>query len=234
MENGMKNCQTDKRKTITGGLLIACITVLGVVVTSTLPRAAQIGSQSQAVDAANISVPPLPPDLEEVPPPHEVVFVGHAIGTQNYVCLPSGSGVAWTLFTPQATLFSKNGRQLTTHFFSPNPEEDGTTIRAAWQHSRDSSTVWGRVTDSSSDANFVAPGAIAWLTLETAGVQEGLTGSDQMTEITFIQRLNTVGGSAPATGCSVATDVGTKAFVPYRADYFFFEDPTRHGRTDGR
>lgn len=230
----MKNCHTDKRKTTTGALLIACITALGVVFTSTLPHAAQIESQSQAVHAGNISVPPLPPDLDEVPPPHEVVFVGHAIGTQNYVCLPSGSGVAWTLFTPQATLFSEHGRQLTTHFFSPNPKEGGTPVRAAWQHSRDSSTVWGRVTDMSFDANFVAPGAIPWLTVETAGVQEGPAGGDQMTEITFIQRLNTVGGSAPATGCSVATDVGKRAFVPYRADYFFYEDPTQHGRKDGR
>jgi hypothetical protein len=55
-----------------------------------------------------------------------------------------------------------------------------------------------------------------------------------MTGITFIQRLNTVDGSAPATGCSVATDVGRKAFVPYRADYFFYTDPTRHGRKDGQ
>jgi hypothetical protein len=231
----MKNCTTDKRKTIIGGLLIACITALGVVVASTLPHAAQIESQSQAFHAENIAVPPLPPDLDEVPPPHEVVFVGHAIGTQNYVCLPAGSGVAWTLFTPQATLFRKHGQQLTTHFFSPNPNpEDNNTVRAAWQHSRDSSTVWGRVTDMSSDAHFVAPGAIPWLTAETAGVQEGPAGGDQMTEITFIQRLNTVGGSAPATGCSLATDVGRKAFVPYRADYFFFEDPTHHGRKDRR
>lgn len=230
----MKNCLTDKRKTTTGVLLIACITALGVVFTSTLPRAAQIESQSQAFHAENIAVPPLPPDLDEVPPPHEVAFVGHAIGTQNYVCLPSGSGVAWTLFTPQATLFRKHGQQLTTHFFSPNPEEPGTPVRAAWQHSRDSSTVWGRVTDASSDSNFVAPGAVAWLTLEKAGDQEGPAGGDQMTETTFIQRLNTIGGVAPSTGCSVATDVGKKAFMPYRADYFFFEDPTRHGRKEAR
>ena len=231
----MKNCNTDKRKTITGGLLIACITALGVVFTSTLPHAAHVETQSQAFHAENISVPPLPPDLDEVPPPNEVVFVGHAVGTQNYVCLPSGSGVAWMLFTPQATLFRKHGQQLTTHFFSPNPNPaDNGTVRAAWQHSRDSSTVWGRATDMSSDANFVAAGAIPWVTLQTAGVQEGPAGGDQMTEITFIQRLNTVGGSAPATGCSVATDVGKKAFVPYRADYFFFEDPTQHGRKDGR
>jgi hypothetical protein len=224
MENVMKNF-----------LVIACITALSVVFTSTLPHAARIESRSQAFHAENIAVPPLPPDLDEVPPPNKVVFVGHAIGTQNYVCLPSGSGVAWTLFTPQATLFRKQGQQLTTHFFSPNPDpEDNNTVRAAWQHSRDSSTVWGRVTDSSSDANFVAPGAIPWLTAETAGVQGGPLGSDRMTKITFIQRLNTVGGSAPTTGCSVPTDVGKRSFVPYRADYFFFEDPTQRGRKDGR
>jgi len=230
----MTNCNTDKRKTITGGLLIACTTALGVAFTSTLPHAAQIESQSQSFHAENIAVPPLPPDLDEVPAPNEVVFVGHAIGTQNYVCLPAGSGAAWTLFTPQATLFRKHGQQLTTHFFSPNPEESGSPVRAAWQDSRDSSTVWGRVTDMSSDANFVAAGAVPWVTLEKAGDQEGPGGGDQMTEITFIQRLNTVGGSAPPTGCSVATDVGHRAFVPYRADYFFYEDPTQHGRRDGR
>lgn len=229
----MKNSQTDTKKSATGALLIAGIAALAVVLASTLPHAAQIEVQSRLFDAGNIPVPPLPPDLDPVPPPHEVVFVGHAIGTQNYVCLPSGAGVAWTLFTPQATLFRKNGQQLTTHFFSPNPDpDDNRAVRAAWQHSRDSSTVWGRVTDMSSDANFVAPGAIPWLTVETAGVQEGPAGGDQMTDITFIQRLNTVDGSAPATGCSVAADVGRRAFVPYRADYFFYQDPTRHGPTD--
>jgi hypothetical protein len=232
MENGMKNCHSRKRKTTTSVLLMAGVTALGVAFTNALPHAAQI--EPQAFHTGKVSVPPLPPDLDEVPPPNKVVFVGHATGTQNYICLPAGSGFAWTLFTPQATLFRRNGQQLTTHFFSPNPDEPGNPVRAAWQHSRDSSIVWGRVTDMSVDANFVAPGAIPWLTVETAGVQEGPAGGDQLTETTFIQRLNTVGGSAPATGCSAAADVGKRAFVPYLADYFFFEDPTRHGRKDNR
>jgi hypothetical protein len=42
---------------------------------------------------------------------------------------------------------------------------------------------------------------------------------------TFIQRVNTVGGLAPSTGCANAADVGKKAFVPYTADYFFFSKP---------
>lgn len=43
-----------------------------------------------------------------------------------------------------------------------------------------------------------------------------------MTSTTFIQRLNTQGGSAPSAGCSVATDVGKQTLVPYTADYYFF------------
>jgi hypothetical protein len=43
-----------------------------------------------------------------------------------------------------------------------------------------------------------------------------------MTKTTFIQRLNTKGGSAPAEGCAVSADVGKETLVPYTADYFFF------------
>jgi hypothetical protein len=47
------------------------------------------------------------------------------------------------LFTPEATLFdSVDGKQVTTHFFSVNPNpSDGGKIRATWQHSKDTSTV---------------------------------------------------------------------------------------------
>jgi Protein of unknown function (DUF3455) len=149
------------------------------------------------------------------------------------VCLPSGSGVAWTLFTPQATLFDDEGEQITTHFFSPNPFETNTdpkvvtgrTIRATWEHSRDTSTVWGKVIGTSSDADFVNQGAIPWLLVQVkdVGVLAGPTGGTKLTGTTFIQRLNTFGGVAPSTGCSASTDIGAKAFVPYTADYFFYK-----------
>jgi Protein of unknown function (DUF3455) len=163
--------------------------------------------------------------------------VGHAVGTQNYVCLPSGSGFAWTLFTPEAILFNGARKQIITHFFSPNPNPlDPNTnprvvaegaIRAAWRHSRDSSTVWGQVKqgDSSSDPAFVAPGAIAWLLVTVVGVQDGPKGGDALSDTTFIHRVNTSGGLAPSTGCASSADVGRQAFVPYTADYFFYEGP---------
>jgi hypothetical protein len=137
-------------------LPFACSTALAVAFTVSLPRPAH---------AERVTPPPVPAGIE-VPAGNRAFLVGHAVGSQNYVCLPSGSGFAWTLFTPQATLFTSHGRQLITHFFSPNPFE-GQTIRPAWQHSRDTSTVWARLfAPPSSDSAFVRPGAIPWLVLE--------------------------------------------------------------------
>jgi hypothetical protein len=43
-----------------------------------------------------------------------------------------------------------------------------------------------------------------------------------MTNVTSIQRLNTSGGVAPASGCD-ADHLGAVANVPYTADYFFYK-----------
>ena len=182
-------------------------------------------SLAASARAEHVRLPALP-DNVKVDADQVVFLVGHAAGTQNYICLPTATGVAYALFTPEATLFTERGRQLTTHFFSPNPDEHG-TIRATWQHSRDTSAVWARLAanGSSSDASFVEAGAIPWLKLEKVGTQEGVGGSDTLTDTTFIQRINTRGGVAPATGCSGPADIGNKAFVPYQADYVFYRAP---------
>ncbi len=179
-------------------------------------------SLQQPTRAADDAPPPVPANIQ-VPAGNKLFLVGHAIGTQNYVCRPSGDGVKFVLFTPQATLFS-DGKQVTTHYFSPNPDEGG-TIRATWQHSRDTSTVWGEVKpgNSSDDPAYVAPGAIPWLLVTAVGNQAGPDGGDMLTGTTFIQRLNTSGGAAPSTGCSSSTDVGKREFVPYTTDYFFYK-----------
>ena len=189
-------------------------------------------SSRQGALAADVAAPPVPVNIQ-VPPGNTVFLVGHGVGTQNYICLRSGAGVAWTLFTPQATLFNHRARQLTTHFFSPNPSENG-TVRATWQHSRDTSIVWAQLAPngSSSDPSFVAPDSIPWLLLQKAGTQEGYGGGDTLTVTTYIQRLNTREGRAPSTGCALSTDVGRKAFVPYEADYFFYTDADRHGKRE--
>jgi len=220
----MKNCSALNTHITRRILSITCAAAAAVAFTVTL---------SQPAHAEKITPPPVPADLQ-VPEGATAFLVGHAFGTQNYVCLPcpnpttpaaacpDASGFAWLLFTPEATLFDKN-KQVTTHFFSPNPSENG-TIRATWQHSRDTSIVWGGQAIASTDARFVARGAIAWLKLPMAGVQEGPTGGDTLTQTTFIQRLNTSGGVAPSRACTLA-NVGDKAFESYEADYFFYTGP---------
>ena len=171
--------------------------------------------------------PPTVPTSIQVPAGNKVFLVGHAVGTQNYICLPAAnpSGFAWTLFGPQATLFDDHGKQIITHFLSENPGEAAGTLRATWQHSKDTSAVWGLAIANSPVAN-----TIPLLLLRVVGEQDGTVSSDRLTDATFIHRLNTVGGVAPATGCALASNVGSRAFIPYTADYYFYKD--RRGRND--
>lgn len=227
----MKNCNAPENQAPRRILRIAWATALAVAFTVSL---------SQPAHANQVTPPPVPPNIQ-VPPGHKAFLEGHGVGTQNYVCVPSASsatGVAFVLFTPEATLFDDDDKQLITHFFSPNPFERNTNpavvapgmIRVTWQHS-DTSTVWAKVnvnpdgsSGSSSDPAFVAPGAVAWLLLKVVGAQDGPTGGDTLTATKFIQRLNTSGGVAPSTGCTSPANLGNQAFVPYTADYFFYED----------
>jgi hypothetical protein len=189
----------------------ASVTVLALTVTAALPQPAH---------AQRVEPPPVPA-LIQAPAGSRAFLLGHAFGTQNYICLPSGTGFAWTLFGPQATLFADNDRQIITHFLSPNPDENG-LARATWQDSRHTSAIWAMATQTSSDSNFVAPGAIPWLLLAVVGKEPGTQGADTLTAATHIHRVNTTGGVAPATGCTQAANVGTRAFVPYTADYIFY------------
>ena len=104
----------------------------------------------------------------------------------------------------------------------PKPSRFGD---ATWQSSLDSSRVWAQKVNgihAGTDASCPNTGAIDCPLLQTIGSDEGPTGGKALTRTTFIQRLNTNGGSAPASGCSVASDIGKQTLVPYSADYFFF------------
>ena len=208
-----------------GGLAVAGMVLAGVATITALTA-----PSTQAATPGGITPPPLPVGMAPVPAGNKLFLGTHAVGTQNYVCQPSGAGVAYVLFTPQATLFGADGVQIITHFNSPNPDEPNTDptvvapegmIRATWQF-KDTSRVWARV-HQPNGAVTVKTDAIAWLLLDAVGHQSGPTGGDKLTKTTFVQRLNTTGGLAPSTGCSSLTDVGNQAFVPYTADYFFYK-----------
>jgi len=180
---------------------------------------------------------PVTPELITPQAGNSAFLEGHGVGTQGYVCLPDGSGGAsWTINNarPEATLFAKifgESVQIITHFLSPveNPNDVGPKPPrfgdVTWQSSFDSSRVWAQkqhFITAGTDRSCPNTGAIDCLLLQVIGTAEGPTGGKSLTKTTFIQRLNTSGGSAPATGCALPGDVGKQALVPYSADYFFF------------
>jgi hypothetical protein len=179
----------------------------------------------QGLCAHDLPLPRLPDEIK-VPAGHRPFLLGHATGTQNYMCLPSDSGFAWVFVGPQATLFNDAERQIITHFLSPNPEEED-TARATWQHSGDTSTVWATPIASYPESNAVKLKAIPWLLLAVVGADFGPTGGDRLTKATYIQRVHTSGGLAPSTGCTQASEVRTRAFVPYTANYIFYKASER-------
>lgn len=184
------------------GLLIATVLTLGVA-----PSAL----------AGHVEPPPVPAGLE-VPRGNRPFLLAHAVGTQNYVCLQAGA--AWTFLGPQATVFDDESGQVMTHFLSASPAEGG-IHRATWLHSRDSSAAWAMAIASSSDPDFVAPGAVPWLLLRVTGTADGPTGGYRLSPASYIQRVHTEGGTAPAGACPSA---GAKLFVPYTADYVLYRE----------
>lgn len=215
----MKNDKATKLQTAYRILITACATALAAIITVALPQPAH---------ADRVSPPDVPGEIE-VPAGNKVFLKGSAIGTQNYICLPSNlpsppnPPFLWTLFGPQATLFEDNDRQIITHFLSHNPDEIDTR-RPTWQHSRDTSAVWAMMIRTP----VMVPGAIPWLLLQVVGEDEGPTGGDKLTKTTYIQRVNTTGGVAPsADSCTQLSHVGSRVFVPYTADYFFYKDANR-------
>jgi hypothetical protein len=200
-------------------------TVLIRLITSAVILLALGISPASAQSAPALDVPPVPVNLQ-VPAGNTLYFGARAVGTQNYVCLPTAKRVlAWRFIGPQATLFVDGAggvqQQITTHFLSVNPIEVN-VARPVWQHSVDTSKVWGRVRSPSTDPEYVAPGAIPWLLLEVAGTEVGPNGGGTMAQTTFIHRVNTSGGLAPSTGCTDDDEIGKVALVPYTTDYFFY------------
>ncbi len=158
------------------------------------------------------------PDAIAVPQGNEVFLVGQGSGTQNYICLPSATGFDWVLFTPQATLFNDEDRQVVTHFFSPSPPDSDPTKPAPTWQANDNSTVW-----AAKDASVPSPtGSIDWLRLKTVATQPGRTGGDRLSDTTYILRVNTKGGIKPGAPCTTASNVEGKNCVPYEAQYIFY------------
>jgi FtsP/CotA-like multicopper oxidase with cupredoxin domain len=145
--------------------------------------------------------PDVPSELA-VPEGNKVFLVGHASGVQIYSCTSGG----WALVAPRATLYDDNGKALISHFAGPT-----------WQ-AKDGSAVVGQVVKRVT----VDATAIPWLKLSAASTTVGADG-DRLVETTFIQRVATTGGLAPAAADCNADTAGATVEVPYTADYYFWK-----------
>ena len=162
-----------------------------------------------ALLAACASTPPAPrpemPASIKVPDRLALAQEAPATGVQIYDCAPNKSDASkfeWVFRAPEAQLFDTSGRSIGKHYAGPT-----------WE-SNDGSKVVGDVKgrDDGPDSN-----AIPWLLLAA----KSNSGSGVFGRTQAIQRVNTVGGKAPASGCS-AGQVGREARVPYKATYYFY------------
>ncbi len=151
-----------------------------------------------AVSAAAQQVP-----SQLQPPAGEQLFLTlHAKGDQVYACKADGSQFSWVLKAPDADLFDTDGNPFGKHFAGPS-----------WMAS-DTSRVNGKAI---ANAPSPDPDSIPWLLVHVVSRE----GNGVLARATSIQRLNTKGGKAPASGCD-AEHENQEFRAPYSADYLFF------------
>ena len=143
------------------------------------------------------------PELLKPPAGEELVLVAHAKGFQIYVCSAGTAGEpTWVLKAPEAFLYDDQGDVLGKHFGGPT-----------WKHT-DGSEICAKLA-----AKVDAPdaGAIPWLLLTVTDH----SGNGAFSRVTSIQRIHTVGGLAPTSGCS-GENLEKESKSSYTADYYFY------------
>jgi hypothetical protein len=145
------------------------------------------------------------PAALKAPADQKLSLEAQAKGVQIYECKASKADpkvFEWAFKAPEAELYDKAGARIGKHFAGPT-----------WE-STDGSKVVGSVKAKDDGPD---PGAIPWLLLgATSSSDTGVFG-----RTLSIQRLETKGGKAPATGCD-AVNAGRETRVPYTATYDFY------------
>ncbi|GAB7040104.1 MULTISPECIES: DUF3455 domain-containing protein [Catenuloplanes] len=184
---------------IGGAVAVAGALIGGTLATANAAEQAPGTTEVAAADVAAESRGggPRVPQAIAVPAGNRLVGTMQARGQQVYTCTAG----AWVFTEPVATLTGRvNNRPVTAiHFKGPS-----------WESIDDGSLV-----TATSQATSPVTGSIAQLLLK-ATPATGSTGV--FSKVTFIHRLATSGGAAPAGAC---TD-GTRLGVAYRAEYRFY------------
>lgn len=142
----------------------------------------------------------------QVPAGHKVVLETVGIGEITYECRAKANAPGsfeWVFVGPKAVLNARNGQALGSYFGPP----------ATWQ-ANDGSAITGAQL-------AVAPAAAGSIPLQLVKANPA-TGNGAMSGISYIQRVATKGGVAPAMACA-GNSVGQREIVKYQADYIFWK-----------
>jgi hypothetical protein len=174
-------------------------------------------SQGSATSAATPASPPAAPVANApatapatpqaitIPSTQPVVLKALAKGVQVYVCKGKEGAAGtfeWTLKAPDAELFDEKGQKIGKHYGGPT-----------WE-STDGSKVVGQLRAKVDSPEATA---IPWLLLDAKTTE----GTGVLSKVKNIQRLATVGGKAPATGCDAAHK-NAETRVDYTATYYMY------------
>jgi hypothetical protein len=189
--------------------ILALLIAAGCGGTAATPAPKEVTPVPAATPMAAPPVPLAPPVVAPelaVPEGSKLVLMARASGVQIYECGPDATGaLAWTLHAPRASLSDAAGAPIGSHYggvdkhLAPGPY---------WE-AADGSRVHG-----AKPVSVPHEGSIPLLRVAAADV----SGTGVLGKVTFIQRLDTSGGVAPAGTCTA----GKLTEVPYTATYYFY------------
>lgn len=177
-------------------LLAACSGMSGTSGMST-------GTMPMPSDAARMQSG-VPADVR-VPTGHRVTMETVGVGEITYQCREKAGAAGqyeWVFVGPKAVLNDRQGRAVGSYYGPP----------ATWE-SRDGSKV-------TATQVAVAPGGAGNIPFQLVRANPAM-GQGAMTGVSYIQRLATRGGVAPAAPCAMAS-AGQQQVVQYQADYLFW------------
>lgn len=171
---------------------------------TSLALSAVLLALSCAVQAASDVPAPV-----QVPAGNMPAMTARGAGDLTYECRkanstdPYADAHEWAFAGPNAVLYDARNAAVGKYYAGPT-----------WEH-QDGSKVTGKQL-------AVAPGAAGSIPLQLVQASPA-TGQGVMTGVTYIQRLNTVGGIAPKEKPCAAANAGAKELVKYQADYVFYK-----------
>jgi hypothetical protein len=148
---------------------------------------------------------PMVAETITVPAGNQLVMMAVGSGELTYECRAKAAmpgAFEWVFAGPNAVLVDKDGMTVGKYYGGPT-----------WE-ANDGSKVTGKQLAT-------APGAANAIPLQLVKANPS-TGNGAMTDISYIQRLNTIGGVAPMDSCA-SDNVGAKKMVKYQADYWFYK-----------